>query len=268
MIKKSFPIKEPFLYDTKRGIDYFTQELLIDQNHKKLSDKEKQEIHKLGRDMKKAALDNHIRTVKPMDNLDPKSYLSDPLQRGKILEIDKLKKDLAPKLADLPIVRDNINKKPVKRNYWDATMELNVGNKGPMKLPKLTPEEIKRANEPNTWDVIYESMSPIEKGQWNAEKRKEKEQRKKEEDEDKAAAKLTPVRMARDVVDHINTSTTVNRDFKSDNYYPGAISTEDSISHMPVRHALRPKEPETGLSKEFTRNKLAEGKLLKDVLGE
>ena len=31
---------------------------------------------------------------------------------------------------------------------------------------------------------------------------------------------------------------------KSENYYPGAISTEDSISHMPVRNALRPKEEE------------------------
>ena len=92
MIKKS-PIRKPYYYDTKDGIDYFTK-LMVEENPKKLSDKEKQEIHKLGRDMKKAALDNHIRTVKPMDNLDPKSYLSDPLQRGKILEIDKLEKDL------------------------------------------------------------------------------------------------------------------------------------------------------------------------------
>ena len=37
---------------------------------------------------------------------------------------------------------------------------------------------------------------------------------------------------------------------KSENYYPGAISTEDSISHMPVRNALRPKE-ETKRSENF-----------------
>tara|TARA_Y100001951_G_scaffold81054_1_gene69144 strand:+ start:240 stop:1205 length:966 start_codon:yes stop_codon:yes gene_type:complete len=64
-----------------------------------------------------------------------------------------------PKLANLPIVKNNINNRPVKRNYWDETVKLNAGNKGPMKLPKLTPEEIKKANEPSTWDLIKKTAN-------------------------------------------------------------------------------------------------------------
>ena len=35
-----------------------------------------------------------------------------------------------------------------------------------------TKEEIKKAKAPSDWSLIYDSMTPIEKGQWNAEKRK------------------------------------------------------------------------------------------------
>ena len=72
---------------------------------------------------------------------------------------------------------------PKKRNYWDATMELNAGNKGPLKLPELTPQEIERSKLPSDWDVIYGSMTPFEKGQWNAEKRREKLQKQKDFEE-------------------------------------------------------------------------------------
>ena len=40
------------------------------------------------------------------------------------------------------------------------------------KLLEPTKEEIKRAKAPSTWDVIYQDMSPIKKGQHNAEQRK------------------------------------------------------------------------------------------------
>ena len=93
MIKKSFPIKKPFYYDTKEGIDHFTK-ILVDENPKKLSDKEKEDIYKVGRDMKRAALEDHAEKLKKFDNLDPSSYPSDPIQRGRLLEIGKLEKDL------------------------------------------------------------------------------------------------------------------------------------------------------------------------------
>ena len=41
------------------------------------------------------------------------------------------------------------------------------------KILEPTKEEIARTKGPSTWDIIYDSMTPIEKGQWNAEKRKQ-----------------------------------------------------------------------------------------------
>lgn len=267
MIKKSFPIKEPYLYDTKRGIDHFTK-LMIEENPNKLSPKELADIHKLNKDMKRAALKHHVSNVKPFDGMNANTYPSKPEVRGRLMEIEKLEKDLnlaPPKLTDLPIIKNNINHtKPVKRNYWDDTVKLNVGNKGPMKLPKLTPEEIERAKRPSDWDVIYGSMSPFEKGQWNAEQRKNKLQRQKEE----AAEELTAAKMATEVVEHINPKPAVVPGQKSEDHYQGAINVEDNVSNMPVEHAIRPKKLEHGLGFTFTQDKLAEGKLLKEVLGE
>ena len=173
MIKKSFPIRKPYFYDTKEGVDHFTK-LMIEDSPKKLSDKEKQEIHQLGKDMKKSALDYHAKKLKKFDNLDPTTYPSDPAQRGTLMEIGKLEKDL-----ELPPGQ----RKP-KRNIWDEF----VKNKGVM--PELTAEERIRAKGPSDWDVIYGSMSPQEKGTWNAEKRREKLQKQKEFEEEKRQLRI------------------------------------------------------------------------------
>jgi len=173
MIKKSFPIRKPYFYDTKEGVDHFTK-LMIEDSPKKLSDKEKQEIHQLGKDMKKSALDYHAKKLKKFDNLDPTTYPSDPAQRGTLMEIGKLEKDL-----ELPPGQ----RKP-KRNIWDEF----VKNKGVM--PELTAEERIRAKGPSDWDVIYGSMSPLEKGQWNNEKRREKLQKQKEFEEEKRQLRI------------------------------------------------------------------------------
>lgn len=174
MIKKSFPIQKPYFYDTKEGIDHFTK-ILIEENPKKLTEKEKLDIKKLGTDMKKSVLNHHLNTLKKFKNEDPSSYPS--AQRGKILEIENLEKDLG------------LNK---KRNLWNETVKTG-------KIPELTPSEIVKAKEPSAWDVIWSSMSPIERGQWNAEKRKEKIQKQREETEAKkeaAAAKIKERRKA------------------------------------------------------------------------
>ena len=193
-MKKSFPIQKPYYYDTKDGIDYFTK-LMVEDNPKKLSPKELQDIDKLGKDMKKEALQHHIKEVKQFKNDDSSSYLSDPKQRGTILEIGKLEKDLAPKIANQKIFEKNINRPVKRRNSFDDTVKLNVGNKGPLKLPELTPEEIERAKRPSDWDVIYASMTPFEKGQWNNEQRREKLRREKDfpEEEDKKTVTKVPL---------------------------------------------------------------------------
>ena len=98
MIKNS-PIKKPYFYDTKEGIDHFTK-LSIEDNPKKLTPKELADIHKVGRDMKRAALEDHANKLKKFDNLDPTTYPSDPVQRGTLLEIGKLEKDLEESFKD------------------------------------------------------------------------------------------------------------------------------------------------------------------------
>ena len=69
-------------------------------------------------------------------------------------------------------------------------LKEEIDLKGEVKLPTLTAEERIRAKGPSDWDVIYGSMTPFEKGQWNAEKRKEKLQKQKEEAEEKKQKRI------------------------------------------------------------------------------
>jgi len=190
MIKKSFPVQRPYYYDTKEGIDNFTK-LLIEENPKKLTDKEKQDIHLLGKNMKKAVLDHHIKTTKKFDNHDPSTYPSDPKVRGKLLEIERLEKDLAPpKLTNLPIIKNNINNRPRTgnpsgRDYWK---EFVAG--GGKELPEVSPEDKGQLSATDTWKAIYKGMTPFEKGQWNFEQNKKKIQRQKEFDAEKKEKRI------------------------------------------------------------------------------
>ena len=178
MIKKSFPVQKPYYYDTKDGIDHFTK-LLVEENPKKLSPKELQDIDKLGKDMKRAVLDHHIKTVKPFDNFDSSTFPSDPKVRGKLLEIEKLEKDLTP-----PKPRSRTGN-PSGRDYWKEYVAS-----GGKKLPEVSPEDRNQLSASDTWKGIYEGMTPFEKGQWNAEQRKKKLQHQKEFEEEKKQKRI------------------------------------------------------------------------------
>ena len=145
---KPSPVNKPFGYDTKEGIDFFTKTVKEEANHK-LSPKESADIDKLNRDMKSSVLKQHIKTLQPFDSLNNESYPSRPEVRGKLLEMDKLEKDL----------------EPPKRDHFKHYVKTG-------KFLEPTKEEIKRSKLPSTWDVIYQNMTPLEKGQWNAEQRK------------------------------------------------------------------------------------------------
>ena len=99
--------------------------------------------------MKSSVLKQHIKTLQPFDSLNNESYPSRPEVRGKLLEMDKLEKDL----------------EPPKRDHFKHYVKTG-------KFLEPTKEEIKRSKLPSTWDVIYQNMTPLEKGQWNAEQRK------------------------------------------------------------------------------------------------
>jgi len=158
MIKKP-PIKAPFFFDTPKGVDHVTK-TIIENSSEKITPKKLEELNKLNRDTKLSLLKSEEQSLKKFMNEDPSSYPSDPVQRGKLMNIQNLEKSLG--------VRSDSFKRFVK------TGALPIGKK-----------------EPDLWkDVIYPSMSPMEKGTWNAEKRKEKIQKQKEEAEEKKQKRI------------------------------------------------------------------------------
>jgi len=65
------------------------------------------------------------------------------------------------------------NKKPEPRKYTQGKERNHFkyfSKYGEMLEP--TEVEIKRTKEPSKWDMLYEGMTPIEKGSWNAQQRK------------------------------------------------------------------------------------------------
>jgi hypothetical protein len=257
MNKKSYPIIKPWLYDTVEGIDYFTKDLMIDQNSKKLSPKEKEEIHKLGTDMKKAALDNHSKEVKQYRNDDPTTHLTDPKQRGKLLEIGKLEDDLAKNNINNPKFNKPRSRtgNPSGRDYWKE-----FAASGGKKLPEVSPEDKGRMSASDMWNkVIYPSMSIHEKGQWNAEKRKEKLQREKEEENENYAR-----------IGRVHNSTSMAKEVVSDVLDKIEIPRVKDFRRQPEL-AFEPPLPkferknEGEIHEDCVREKLREGEILKQI---
>ena len=90
-LKKEVPTKKPYFFDTKEGIDHATKIMREEAS----SPNERANVDKLNRNMKRSALNHHVKTLKPYSHHDRESYPSDPVQGGKLLEMDKLEKDLA-----------------------------------------------------------------------------------------------------------------------------------------------------------------------------
>ena len=68
---------------------------------------------------------------------------------------------------------------PSGRDYYGKNLLQTEGTK----LPKVSPEDEGQLSATETWDAIYKSMSPIEKGQWNNEQRKNKQRHETETNE-------------------------------------------------------------------------------------
>jgi|TARA_Y100000294_G_scaffold39076_1_gene35227 hypothetical protein len=140
MIKK-LPIKKPYVFDTPEGVDHVTKTLEED-NIEKLTPLKKEVLNKLNREMKLSLLKSEEQSLKKFENDNPKSYPSDPEQRGKLMNIQALEKSLGIR--------------PDSWRRYAKTGVLPLGKK-----------------EPNLWtDVLYPSMTIREKAQWNALERK------------------------------------------------------------------------------------------------
>jgi len=287
MIKKP-PIETPFFFDTKKGIDHITK-TLHDTSSEDWTPKQHQENQKFNQDLKANAYLSHAQSVKKLDSMDKSTYPSDPKQRGKLLEMAKLQEDIEPKLFEK--INNNLNKnekkdsitkpkekpyylynvmteglenvndldfnKPKKikkmgsnpsgRDYWKEF----VANKG-TKLPEVSPEDEGQLSATQTWDAIYKSMSPIEKGQWNAEQRKKK-QKYDTETMDQEKPELTK-QIIKGIEEQHQKSL---KDFQTGPRFPQDQMEDPFVNYKP--------QPKYGLHESFVKNKLYEGNFIKQL---
>ena len=228
MSQPPFPIKTPFFPDTKAGVDHFTKTLKEDQSTTPAKAKE---IDKLGVMMKKQLVDYHANEVKPFNHFNKESYPSTPKQRGHLLELDKLEKDL----------------EPPKRDHFKHYAKTG-------EFLKPTKEEIQRSKLPSTWDVIYQSMTPIEKGQWNREQRAKGMNGKTGDPLPKEEKKEI---LDLDLNNHLEDIRQIRRDAED-------LRTLRQRQLPERKIAIRKPEP-AGLHETFTQDKLTEGSILKQI---
>lgn len=140
MIKRA-PIKKPFFFDTPQGVDHLTNTVAED-SIEKMTPLKKDQLDKLNREMKLSLLKSEEQTVKKFMNEDPSTFPSDPVQRGKLMNIQALEKSLG-----------------IRSDSWKQFVKTGA-------LPLAE-------KKPDLWkDVLYPSMTIHEKAQWNAQERK------------------------------------------------------------------------------------------------
>ena len=108
--KKNSSDKPTYFFDTVEGVNHVTDTL---QKHENLKSDDAKLLNK---EMKLGVLSHEIAGTKQLDHHDKSTYLSDPEQKRRILNISKLEKDLGyTNFVNPPIFKNNINKiKPPK----------------------------------------------------------------------------------------------------------------------------------------------------------
>ena len=238
-------VQTPFFPDTVEGVNHFIKYAKMDAK----TPKDKKNLDNLAITMKKSLLEDYRKEIQPFDQYDKSTYPSDPKQRGKLLEADKLEKDLEPeRFNDKILKRDKYEPKKAKRNYWDHFRKTG-------KIYEPTKEEMKRVSGPSAWDIVYQSMTPLEKGRWNAEKRKQGMNGKTAEPL-KTKNETESTDMMKEITKNINREIEAIRQFN--------ILKERSTKADPPNLEIRKPEP-YGLHETFTKDKLFEGDILKQI---
>ena len=108
--KKISTDKPTYFFDTVEGVNHVTNTL---QTHENLKSDDAKLLNK---EMKLGVLSNEIAGTKKFDHHDKSSYLTDPEQKRRILNISKLEKDLGyTNFVNPPILKNNVNNiKPKK----------------------------------------------------------------------------------------------------------------------------------------------------------
>jgi len=151
---KGSPVVAPFFPDTKAGVDHFTKTLKEDQNTTPAKEKE---IDKLGLDMKKNLVDYHGKQIKPFDQFDKNTYPSNAKQRGHLLELDKLEKDVKgySKLGDpWRIIKESMT--PIERGQWSREQfnKKQEKLKDNQETLKTIPDEVNKIMRKEIDDIV------------------------------------------------------------------------------------------------------------------
>ena len=129
--------KSNYPFDTPQRIDHVTKIMKEEADHK-LSSKENKDIDILNKEMKLSVLKDEIGGLRKYDNLDRTSYPSDPEQRRRLKNIDKLEKSLGYNSAE-------INAPYKQQHFTDRIQEQDRRKKqqeSKQDLTKTIPEEV------------------------------------------------------------------------------------------------------------------------------
>ena len=134
--------KGTYPFDTPQGIDHVTKTLKEEATHK-LSPKETKDIDILNKEMKLSVLKDEIGGLRKYDNLDRTSYPSDPEQRRRLKNIDKLEKSLGynSKEINVPYKKDTRTPNDKKRQNFNIAQRL------------------KNARGPSDWELITKTAT-------------------------------------------------------------------------------------------------------------
>lgn len=190
-------------YDTAEGIDHFTKTMLDDDSINTV--KQKSDLLNLNTEMKEAVIKREAEYFKKnqFDSMNKDTYPSNPVVRGRLLNLSELEDNI---IAD-PATR-------VTRGRYangGATPDPTVPTKaeriaGQKQLEKLAVQpdsrgvfkklvaanekEFKDKKPQSDWDIIYSTMTPQEKGTWNAEQRKQKIKKNREKLEEQKQERI------------------------------------------------------------------------------
>ena len=134
--------KSTYPFDTPQGIDHVTKIMKEEATHK-LSPKENKDIDILNKEMKLSVLKDEIGGLKKFDNLNPRSFPSDPEQNRRLKNIDKLEKSLG------------YNSKEINVPYKKDTRTPNEKKKQDYNIA----QRLKNARGPSTWDLITKTAT-------------------------------------------------------------------------------------------------------------
>jgi len=134
--------KGTYPFDTPQGIDHVTKILKEEADHK-LSSKENKDIDILNKEMKLSVLKDEIKGIKKFNNHDKTSYPSDPEQKRRLKNIDKLEKSLGYNSQEINVPYKKGTRSPGEKKRQD----YNIA------------QRLKNARGPSTWDLITKTAT-------------------------------------------------------------------------------------------------------------